>query len=174
MRQKATPSTPTAAPAGDTPTTDIAAQLHALAEQEREAERIAAERKRTLDLQRQQLRKTCFDATIATIKSHVAQLTAIGYDLSQIAKAVGVSSGTRKPKQGTGPQTHDGWFRLYRTRAVQTYLKAHPDLTASLEAQHIPPADYGQHIPAADLAAIDADATAKATAKCAPSPAAVS
>jgi hypothetical protein len=173
VKHKTAPSPTTTAPE-EPVSNDIAVQLQALAEQEREADRIAAERKRALDLQRQQLRKGCFDQTVGVIKTHVAQLTSIGFDLAQIAKAVGFSAVTRKPKQGTGPTTHEGWFRLFRTRAIQTYVKSHPDLAASLEEQHVAPADFPQHIPAADLEAIDAAAHAKATAKCPPTPAAVS
>ena len=62
--------------------------------------------------------------------------------------------------------TNQGWFQLFRSRALQTYLKAHPDLVTSLKASSVPPAEYSSHIPPSDLRAIDNGAQSKADTRC--------
>ena len=64
-----------------------------------------------------------------------------------------------------GPTTRAAWVQVFLGRAVQTYLKAHPDLASSLKAQGIKPAQFRDHIPPADFAALKVQARHKADAK---------
>lgn len=72
--------------------------------------------------------------------------------------------GTRH--EGTGPTTHEGWYALFVNTGIRSYLKAHPDLAATLKSSNTPPADYGSHLPEADFNAIKDLARQRAQAKC--------
>lgn len=147
---------------GATPPPDDLSNLLASIEAEEQA----------LALRKAKAESALWDDVIAKVKPLVQVLTARGYDAPKIAKAVGLQSrlvpasdGARK---GTGPTSNAGWFQLFRSRAIQVYVKTHPELAASLKAQKIRPSQQAAHIPAEDLKRIEFASQSKADAKCPP------
>jgi hypothetical protein len=161
-RQAAAPSSTTSSEPGAAP--DLAQQLKDIEDQER----AIAERKADL-------RKALWEGQVASIKVIIQNLVTSGFDSAQLAKALGfqvrttahtITSKTSSSSTVKGPSSNDGWFNVFRGRAVSVYLKQHPDLIASLTAEHVSPSDYASHIPADDLSHIEIAARAKADAKC--------
>lgn len=139
-------------------TTDLEAELLALAQEEESLQRRKTE-----------IRQNYWDATIAALTRSIDQLTAQGFDRPTIAKALGFGpNGKSSPatKRGTGPTTHDGWYALFLTAGIRSYLKSHPDLAATLKSQKVSPADYGKHLPESDRTTLMATARQKAESKC--------
>jgi len=140
-------------------TTDLAAQYAALKQQEF-----------ALAEQKAQVRKAIWDDSVTKLRSIVQNLTADGYDPAQIGKALGFHARSapagESSRKGTGPSTNAGWFQIFRSRALQVYLKSHPDLAQSLKDRHIRSSEYSAHVPPEDLQKIDAAAQSKANAKC--------
>jgi hypothetical protein len=140
------------------PTTDLEAELLALAQEEE------ALRKRKTEK-----RQSYWDVTIATVTRSIEQLTAHGFDRGAVARALGFvpnAKSTSAPKKGTGPSTHDGWYALFVTTGVRSYLKAHPDLATKLKSSKVAPAEYGSHLPEPAFTAIKTTARQKAESKC--------
>ena len=140
------------------PTTDLEAELLALAQEEE-----------SLQQRKTQKRQTYWEVTIATVTRSIEQLTAHGFDRGAIAKALGFVPNTKStsaPKKGTGPTTHDGWYALFVTTGLRSYLKAHPDLATKLKSSKVAPSDYGSHLPESDFTAIKTTARQKAESKC--------
>ena len=138
---------------------DLTALLASLEEQERATAQRRAEAEKAL-----------YDDGIARAKVIIASLAARGHQLSQIAKALGLatkpSSTSGSSCKASGPNTNQGWFQLFRSRGLQVYLRAHPDLATSLKENAFPSAEYASHIPAEDLKHIDAEAHSKADRRC--------
>jgi hypothetical protein len=115
-------------------------------------------------------RQSYWDVTIAAVTLSIEQLTAHGFDRGAIAKALGFvpngKSTTSAPKKGTGPTTHDGWYALFVTTGLRSYLKTHPDLAIKLKSSKVAPGDYGSHLPESDFTAIKTTARQKAESKC--------
>lgn len=148
----------TTAPPPTTPPTpsDLSAMLAAIQEQEA-----------ALAAQKARLRKAIWDDSITKLRGLVQVLSAQGYDLPQIGKALGL---TPRPSPSSskakGPSTNAGWFQLFRSSAIQHYLKSHPELAQSLKASKVPLSESASHLPPADLAVIDAACQSKADGKC--------
>ena len=136
---------------------DLATQLAAIEAQ-----------KRALEAQEAHVRKAMWDDGIGRIRAAVQQLVVGGHELPQIAKALGfhLRPAAATEAKSKGPTTNAGWFQTFRTRAIQLYVKQHPELAASLKSQGVDRASYATHLPAADRSAIDTQAHAKADAKC--------
>ena len=144
---------------------DLSAMLAAIQEQEA-----------ALAAQKAQLRKAIWEDSITKLHGLVQTLSAHGYDLPQIGKALGFTPRPSRPLASSsavkGPSTNAGWFQLFRSRSIQQYLKSHPELAHRLKASQVPFSACAAHLPVADLAAIDAACQSKADAKCPPVPAA--
>ncbi len=133
------------------------------------------EEERALSERKEAARRAVFDKITADGKTLISTLTAAGFALPVIAKAWGFapiktsppSSPTPKP---SGPTSHQGWFNLFRSRAIQDYLRAHPTLAARLKAESIKSVDYPHHIPPPDLESIDAQAHLSAAQRCPSTP----
>jgi len=148
-----------------TPLSDLKAQLDQVAEQER-----------VVALQKKKVIESYYEGQITQIRPVIRELVDAGYKPAQIAKALGLGTQPRAASGSgataatkPGPTTHAAWLQLFLGRAVQTYLKEHPDLAASLKAQGIKPAQFRDHIPRTDMAALEAQARQKADAKSAAS-----
>jgi len=144
-----------------TPLSDLKAQLDQVAEQER-----------VVALQKRKVLGSYYEVQIGQMRAVIRELVDAGYKPAQIAKALGLGAQPRaasaSPSSAAvrpGPTTHAAWLQLFLGRAVQTYLKEHPDLAASLKAQGIKPAQFRDHIPRTDMAALEAQARQKADAK---------
>jgi len=138
---------------------DLAALLASIAEQER-----------AIAQRRADAEKAFYNDAISRARVLISSLAARGHQLSQIAKALGLHSKPPSPsdpsRKGSGPNTNQGWFQLFRSRGIQAYVKAHPGLAASLKQNAIPSADYSSHIPTEDLKNIDTEAQSKADIRC--------
>jgi hypothetical protein len=136
------------------------------------------EEARGISERRARIEKAFFDERITAAKTIVAILVARGHELSHITKALGFQSklacASISSSKPSGPTTNHGWFQLFRSRAVQTWLKAHPELLASLKTRSVPPSEYSSHIPADDLKTITMEAQSKADTRCPSVPAAAS
>lgn len=138
--------------------TDLEAELLALAQEEE-----------SLQQRKTQKRQTYWEVTIANVTRSIEQLTAHGFDRAAIGKTLGFASNgkpTGAPKKGTGPTTHDGWYALFVTTGLRSYLKAHPDLATKLKSSKVAPSDYGSHLPESDYTTIKTTARQKAESKC--------
>ena len=139
---------------------DILNTLAALEEEERAAVQRAAAR-----------RAAAFADLIADLNTRAAKMTSAGFEFAAIGKAMGflpAKGGTATPptNKPSGPTTHIGWFNLFRSRSIQTYLRTHSDLAARFKADSIKSSDYPNHIPPTDLEAIDLEARASAEQRC--------
>ena len=152
------PATPDPA-AVSSPASDLPALLASL-----EAEEKALANRKA------QLEAAFLDDSLGKMKALLQSLAARGHDLSKIAKSLGLharpAASSDPTRKGTGPSSNSGWFQVFRSRAIQVYLKHHPDVLASLQSQNIPSSEYADHLPVDDLKAIDLEAQSKADAKC--------
>ena len=139
---------------------DVLTNLAALAEEERAfAKRKAA------------VRAAAYDDLIADLKARVLKMTDAGFNFASIGKSVGFSaakSGTTTTpiSKPSGPTTHTGWFNLFRSRSIQTYLRTHPELATRFKTDSVKSVDYPNHIPPTDLESIDSEARASAEQRC--------
>jgi hypothetical protein len=134
------------------------------------------EEARGISERRARIEKAFFDERITAAKTILAILVARGHELSHIAKALGFQSkrASISSSKPSGPTNNHGWFQLFRSRAVQTWLKAHPELLASLKTRSVPLSEYSSHIPTDDLKTITMEAQSKADTRCPSAPSAVS
>jgi len=144
-----------------TPLSDLEAQLHEIAEQER-----------AVALQKQKVLVSYYEVQTAQMRKVVRTLVEAGYKPAQIVKALGLGAWSKgavgttpSPSARSGPTTHAAWVQVFLGRTVQTYLKAHPEVASSLKAQGIKPAQLRDHIPSAEFAALKVQARQKADAK---------
>lgn len=142
------------------------------------ARRLALEQqKAALQAEETRLRKVFFDDHVSQAKGMIKALLADGHDLASIGKALGFTHRLPRPASAQpstsskGPTSNAGWFASFRSRAIQAYLRQHPDVAQTLKSRGMPPSQYATDIPSADLAVIDADAQRKADAKCPRDPA---
>jgi hypothetical protein len=139
------------------PTSDLEAELLALDQEEESLKRRKSER-----------RQQYWEVAIASLASSVDKLVAAGFERPAIGKAlgfVGSAKATPLSKSGRGPATHDGWYTIFLSLGIRSYLKVHPDLASTLKAGKIPSASYSSHIPPADLSLLETVARSKAQAK---------
>lgn len=158
-RKSSEPRPATPDPAAASAASDLPALLASL-----EAEEKALANRKA------QLEAAFLDDSLGKMKALLQSLAARGHDLSRIAKSLGLhvrpATSSDSARKGTGPSSNSGWFQVFRSRAIQVYLRRNPEVLASLKSQQITSSDYPAHLPAAALKAIDAEAQAKADAKC--------
>lgn len=138
---------------------EVRSNLAAMAREER----AFAERKESI-------RRAFYDKLTSDIKALALELTSAGFEMSAIGKTTGIwparSTATAPANKPSGPTTHTGWFNLFRSRGIQTYLRTHPDLAARLKTESIKSTDYPNHIPPTDLESIDSEARTSAQQRC--------
>ncbi len=140
-------------------------------EEERAFNQRKAEQTREFAQRKAAQRAAAFDKLMADLRTQIRGIVAMGFELAAIGKAQGFTVAKSRPtltspNKPSGPTTHTGWFNLFRSRAIQAYLRSHPDLAAQLKADAVQSVDYATHIPDSDLAAIDSAARASAEQRC--------
>jgi hypothetical protein len=172
------PDKPTPATQSPSSSDDILTNLAALAQEEKDRDERKAQEEREFAQRRAAIRADAFDNLMADLRTRIQRIVALGFDFAAIGKAQGFLTGKSTPKtaapskSSSGPTSHTGWFNLFRSRSIQAYLRAHPDLAARLKADSIHSVDYPKHIPPPDLESIDSQARASAEQRCPSTPAA--
>ena len=141
---------------------DIRSTLATIALEEQDFARRKVEEERALTQRNAAIRTNAFDALMTQLRTQIRDIVALGFDFTAIGKAQGFIPPKSPSNTPTGPPSSAGWFNLFRSRAIQAYLRAHPDLAARLKADSIKSVDYPTHIPPSDLESIDSQARASA------------